>query len=296
MSAITRTDLATSDSHAPELAAVETVRGFLQTLTFSFAGPAYILISLWTSKISLDQLGNPAMLAVVLYVVLAVLGFGFARLLGTSRQYGKAAVLSLASTNCANYGLPIVLFAFGEEGLVIGSVFMVAHVLIHLTLGLGIASWDTRKPVLSRLRVIVRFPYVYAIAAALLLRASSIEPPLVLSRLLEILGGIWIPLMLLLLGMELARMRLGKVWRSALMLSVMKLTLPPLLAWGLTNLLGIQGLAQAVLIIQSSMPTAVNGLLVARQCDTRPDLVASTLLLSTVGSILTLSVLLGILA
>ena len=45
-----------------------------------------------------------------------------------------------------------------------------------------------------------------------------------------------------------------------------------------------------------SMPTAVNGLLVARQFDARPDLVASTLLLSTLGSILTISVILGLVA
>jgi predicted permease len=35
--------------------------------------------------------------------------------------------------------------------------------------------------------------------------------------------------------------------------------------------------------------------LVARQFDTRPDLVASTLLLTTLGSILTISVVLGLL-
>ena len=42
--------------------------------------------------------------------------------------------------------------------------------------------------------------------------------------------------------------------------------------------------------------TAVNGLLVARQFDARPDLVATTLLLTTLGSLVTMSVLLGLLA
>ena len=75
----------------------------------------------------------------------------------------------------------------------------------------------------------------------------------------------------------------------------MKLFLPPLLAFGLVTALRIDGLVRDVLIVQSAMPTAVNGLLLARQFDVRPDLVASVLMLSTMGSILTISVLLGLL-
>ena len=102
--------------------------------------------------------------------------------------------------------------------------------------------------------------------------------------------------MLVLLGMELVRIRIAHVWRKATLLAGIKLILPPLLAFGLVTLFRIDGLVRDVLIVQSAMPTAVNGLLLARQFNVRPDLVASVLMLSTLGSIVTIAVLLGFLA
>jgi predicted permease len=85
------------------------------------------------------------------------------------------------------------------------------------------------------------------------------------------------------------------VWRPCAILSLAKLTVPVLLAFALTSVMGITGLTRAVLILQGSMPTAVNGLLVAKQFDARPDVVASVLLATTLGSVLLLSLLLTLL-
>jgi len=287
-----------SDSGLPSTPVEETtesIRQFLHTFTFSWAGPAYVLIALWTSTVALGDLGRPALIAVILYIVMVIVAVALGRLAGWKSEARRGSVLALASTNCANYGLPIIIFAFGEDGLVIGTIFMVTHVLMHLTLGLGIASWDTKRKLASRVGAVLKFPYIYAIALALLLKALAVPAPVIIERFLHLLGDMWIPLMLLLLGIELAQIKIGEVLKPAMVLAGLKLIVPPLCAWGLTTLLGVEGIARAVLIIQSSMPTAVNGLLVARQCNTRPDLVASTLLLSTLGSILTLSVLLGFL-
>jgi len=271
------------------------VRRFLHTFTFNVAGPPYILVALWTSTVALRDLGEPAAVAILMYIAMSAIAFAVAIARRWDIKERKAAVLALASTNCANYGLPVVLFAFGDIGLVLGAVYVVAHVLIHLTLGLGIASWSTERSFLHQLKQLLKFPYIYAIALGLLLRSLGITPPVVVVRSLNLIGEMWIPLMLLLLGMELARVRIATIWQKAALLTGLKLLLPPFIAWGVTVLLGITGITQAVLIVESSMPTAVNGLLVARQCNTRPDLVASTLLLSTIGSIVTLSILLAIL-
>jgi hypothetical protein len=74
-----------------------------------------------------------------------------------------------------------------------------------------------------------------------------------------------------------------------------KLLVPPALAWGLAALCGFEGTTRAVLILQASMPTAVNGVVFARQFGVRPALVAMTLALSTLGSLVTLPLLLSVL-
>jgi len=272
------------------------IRKVLHTLTFSFAGPAFVFTALRESEVAMASLGEPALVAVIMYAVLTLIAFVVAAVGRWDSRERRAAVLALASKNCANYGLPVILFAFGEDGVVIGTVFVITHILVHMTVGLSIASWSGEDGLLRRLMNALRFPYAYAIGLALLLRALSIPVPAAIARPLALLGEMWIPLMLILLGVELSGVRIARVWRAATLLTVVKLIVPPLLALGLTALLGITGLTRAVLIVQSSMPTAVNGLLVARQFDTRPDLVASTLLLSTLGSLLTISVILAFLA
>ena len=274
----------------------EGIRRFLHSLTFNFAGPPYVLAALWTSTVALSDLGTPAIVSAILYLVMVLVAYAVGGLGRWSSDEMKAAALSLASTNCGNYGLPVLLLAFGEDGLVLGTVFVVAHMLVHLTVGLGIASWDKNRSFGRQFGHLLKFPYIYAIGLGLLLRSLAIQPPLAVARSLDLIGSLWIPLMLLLLGMELERVRLSLVWKKSALLSAIKLLAPPLIAWGVTTLLGISGWVQAVLVVECSMPTAVNGLLLARQCNTRPDLVASTLLLSTLGSVFTLSVLLVILA
>jgi len=101
--------------------------------------------------------------------------------------------------------------------------------------------------------------------------------------------------MLLLLGVQLAQVKITSVLPRATVVAGLKLILPPLLSWGLTAALGIHGLLRAVLIIEGSTPTAVNALLLALQYDRRPDLTASILLLTTVGNLVTMTVLLTLL-
>jgi len=274
------------------------IRRSLHLLTFGIAGPALILTKLLHAELSVETIGEPVLIAVVMYVLLTVISFGLGAIGRWSSEERRATVLAMASTNCGNYGLPIMLYAFGDDGLVIGTIFMIAHIVIHMTAGLSIAGWSRDRSRWKRLLGVFRFPYIYAVALAFLLRSfgPSFALPAAIARPIEMVGGLWIPLMLLLLGMELARIRIAHVWRKASLLAALKLVVPPLLAFGLVTALRIDGLVRDVLLVQSSMPTAVNGMLLARQFDVRPDLVASVLMLSTFGSIVTIPVLLGLLA
>jgi len=276
----------------------EAIRRSFHLFTFGVAGPALIFTKLHHAQLSVETIGEPVLIALVMYALLTAISLGIGAVGRWTSEERRATVLALASKNCANYGLPIVLYAFGDEGLVIGTMFMITHIVTHMTVGLSIAGWAGDGPRWKRLLGVFRFPYVYAVGLAFLLRAlePSFALPAAVARPIGLLGDTWIPLMLILLGMELARIRIAHVWRKAALLAAIKLIVPPLLALGLVTALRIDALVRDVLIVQSAMPTAVNGLLLARQFDVRPDLVASVLMLSTLGSVVTISVLLGFLA
>ena len=217
------------------------------------------------------------------------------RLLRWDRDTRAASVLSLCLNNNGNYGLPVLLFAFGEAGFTLGVIYMVTQMAFVVIFGIGAASWHKGMS-LSRLPLsILKVPWFYAFALALVVRAFSVSLPLAVSRPIELLAQAAIPLQLLLLGMALAKVRVEGLLRRAALLTAAKLLIPPVLAWGVTAALGIEGLLRTVLIVQASTPTAVNALVLSLQYNRRPDLVSSVVLLTTVGNLATMSALLNLL-
>lgn len=73
---------------------------------------------------------------------------------------------------------------------------------------------------------------------------------------------------------------------------MLRLLVAPCLAWVLTVMLGIEGLARGIVILQTSTPSAVLPLLYALRFDSRPDLVVGAIFVSTLCSALTLTVVL----
>ena len=67
-----------------------------------------------------------------------------------------------------------------------------------------------------------------------------------------------------------------------------------ILAFIVADVMGLQGITRQSVIVESGMPTAIFGVVLAQEFDTAPDLVTVVITLSSLASILTLTVLLAI--
>ncbi|MFC2105084.1 AEC family transporter [Candidatus Bipolaricaulota bacterium] len=262
---------------------------------FYLLGPALVFRSIYTSEISIRS----AISIGVFVVVLQGIMFSFSRLVGRLRKWDgdtqAAGSLVLTFANCGNYGLPVLLFAFGEQGFAFGIIFVLVSIMTQATLGIGVASWHKGMPWYRGVAQISKAPYLYAFLVAVLLRVAAIDLPVSLFRAVDLLASAAIPSQLLMLGIQLSRVRLHHFGADSIMLSALKLTIPPLLGWGLTVLLGIDGLLQSILIVQAGMPSAVNALILATNYRRDTELAATTVLISTVLSLVTITLLLTLL-
>ncbi len=120
----------------------------------------------------------------------------------------------LPSLSLPNAGLPIVFFAFAEQGLTIGAAFFFVIALIQYTIVPVIVTGD---PELGKL---FREPVVWAILAALLFRITDLPTPTVFADTTAVLGGLLIPVMLILLGGALAKLKVRDIGASVLLASV----------------------------------------------------------------------------
>jgi len=123
------------------------------------------------------------------------------------------------------------------------------------------------------------------------MRVTGLTTPAPIDRATNLLGQAAIPVMLMLLGLQLAsiktfpRARLGLIGLAA----VSQLLLAPLATLGLASALQVSGVTLQAVVVESAMPTAVITTILAVEYDLDATLVSGTVVLSTLLSPLTLT-------
>lgn len=195
-------------------------------------------------------------------------------------------------TNCGNFGLPLNLFAFGQVGMDTALVFFVVSALLVNSVGVYIASRG-RAGVRKALLNVLRTPLLWAGLAGFLVNLCGLTLPETVTKAVQLAGQGAVPVMLLVLGMQLARVSLNEHKGGIAAALLLKLVLAPLVAVGLAALLGMRGLVRQVGILEASMPSAVTATILATEFDTVPRFVAGVVFLSTLLSLISLTLLLG---
>ena len=108
------------------------------------------------------------------------------------------------------------------------------------------------------------------------------------------MGQIAIPIMLITLGVAVARLTPGRMM-LAVGLSALKLILCIGIAWGVGTLFQLEPVALAVLILQISTPVAVTSYLLAEKYGADAQAVAGLVVASTLMSVAAIPLLLAIL-
>lgn len=214
------------------------------------------------------------------------------------RQILLSVLITTMFGNTGNYGLPLVRFAFGEEALKYGSLYFVTTTLLFNTLGILIASlghMTFRQAIFGLLKV----PTVYGVTLAALINTFHIELPTALARTIDLAAGGSIPLMIVLLGLELARVQWSNSLQGVGVSVSLRLLAAPLVALLLCIPFGLQTEMQQAVVIQASMPAAVITTILATEYQLDSSLVTAIVFIGTLLSPLTLTpliVLLGNLA
>ncbi len=261
----------------------------LGRVVFYLGSPSLVFRSLYNMEISSALLQQQLMLVVGVYLVTGVLGW----IIGADQERRRRSALTISSaiSNNGNMGLPITLFALGDAGLAIATVYYAISALLTNTFGVLVASSGS-APLGKAIGQSLRAPVIYATIVGLLLNRFAVPLPDSLYRAVDLMAGAAIPMMLVLLGVQLSVTPFNHeqrvVWRSL----IVRLGVSPLAALALCLLLGIGGLERQVMILQAAMPTAVVATVLATEFGAAPRLVAAAVLVSTLASMVTISVVL----
>lgn len=254
---------------------------FLTDIVTNIGTPCLVAHSLTTLKVApetLAEMGGAALIAIAGFFILGLITLTAMRL--SLNSYLPA----LTFPNTGNMGLPLSLFAFGEQGLALAVAYFACTVTLQFTLGISISAGNLS---LSRL---VRTPTIYAVVISILVLTFNIPVPLWISNTIGVLGGLTIPMMLLTLGVSIATLKVHALGRN-LLLSCLRMGGGFLIALAVTQFFDLSPIAAGVLIIQSSMPVAVFNFLFAQYYGRAHADVAAMVVISTALSFLTLPLL-----
>jgi predicted permease len=256
--------------------------------------PSLVFNLLVTSKMTGLQFGRMALAAILVTAGMGVIGFLVTRPCRLSRPELSAFLLVVMFSNTGNFGLPVVLFAFGSEALSHGTVYFVTSSIMTYTVGVFLAAAG-RRSLRHALMGIAKVPAIYSVAAAAVVLATGIQVPLAIDRPIGLLSNAALPLMIVVLGMQLERATLpDKPWLVVLAV-FLSLVVAPAVALGVAPLIGLSTPARQAAVIIASMPAAVVTTILALEFDVAPAFVTSTVFVSTLASPFTLTPLIAFL-
>ena len=277
----------------------------LNTVTVYVLAPALVLYSLATTTLEQSTLARLTV-AVVAFHLLAILVAEVAgRAVGASRTALAALVLVTAFPNTGNYGIPVSNFAFGATGRATAVVALSVQAVLIYTVGVYVAGRGSGGGVLAGVRRVFSVPLVYAVAVALLARWFGVVPPTDSTAMttLQLVGDSAIPVMLLLVGIQLARTDVGSTLSAVGGAVGLKMVVAPILGVGVAVAVGFSDPVVArTFVLETAMPSAVTPVILVGEFAEGEvagvpvtEFVSTAILATTLASVVTLTAVIAIL-
>ena len=255
---------------------------FITNFAGNIGSPAMVFYSITTTGITFS-----IFVEYFWYSLIAIFGFSLVGIIFL-RFLKKDVITELPPfilPNTGNMGLPLCLFAYGNQGLGVAATISSLVILFHFTLGVFFAS---KKLELS---LLLRSPPVYAIIISVLFLFFEIKVPIFLVNTTMMLTYAAIFLILMSLGIALTRFKVFS-FKSAFISSIGRVLIGPIIGFVMIKYFNLSGFAAGVLLIQCSMPSAVLTYLVGSIYSSKQvvDSIASMIVVSTIMSFITVPI------
>lgn len=203
--------------------------------------------------------------------------------------------LSASYANTGYMGIPLCLLVFGDEGLqpaLVASLIVICLLFALAVVCIEVALQDEKRLHRALAKVLLALAKNPLVLAPLLgglwaLGGQPLAPPV--QRFLELLASATAPCALISLGLFLAHKQVGR-GEGSVGLVLIKLIGHPLLTWVLAfQVLQLPTLWASAALLLSALPTGTGPFMLAEFYRREAAVVSRSILLSTLGSLLSLS-------
>ncbi len=243
----------------------------LSNVVILIATPALIFHTLASMEVPVQTIQTMATAALLCVAISGALG---ACALAVSGGPLRTFLPPLMLPNSGNMGMPLVVLAFGAEGMRYGVAYFFVVALVQNSVGLSIYAGS------MKLGTILRQPLIYAVVAVLIVTVTGVQVPEIILVTTKMLSGMMIPAMLILLGSSLATLKIADL-RPALLVALGRLTFGVISAAIVILLLDLDGTKAGVVFLLATMPTAIISYVFAERYNHNARQVAGSVVVST---------------
>lgn len=268
--------------------------GALAPAALYLLSPALVLEGLLHTELPLEISLRVVAATLLVVVVMVAVSWVISRALRHDRPTESGFLLIGTFANAGNMGIPMAFLAFGETGLSVAVLIFVAQGSVSWPVGIYLAARGRTRgwtPLVNALKV----PTLYAVPIALLIRWFGWTLPTTLETPISLMADATIPVMLLVLGYQLAQgLEFDKKGTLATGLFT-RLVIGAIVGFLCASLFGLEGITHSTVVLIAAMPTAVFTTILSSEFGAAPRLVANAVVTSTFTSLLTLTILIDLL-
>ncbi|WP_121023951.1 AEC family transporter [Litoreibacter meonggei] len=249
---------------------------FVTRLAMTLSVPCLIFSALMRTEIAPDALTTVSLAAAAAYGLVTV---GCFLLVKLGHMDVRTYLAPLIFGNTGNLGLPLALFAFGDEGLGYAVVIFAIMAIYSFTFGVWLVSGG------GSITKVIKEPLVGATLLGAVFLVMDWETPRFLTNSIDLIGQMAIPMMLITLGVAVARLKPRGVTK-AVTASILKACICIAAATAAGLWFELPQIPFAVLILQVSTPVAVTSYLLSVKYEADSDAVAGLVVVSTLLSVI----------
>ena len=255
---------------------------FITNYAANFGTPALVIFAVLSSGVTFNIFAEYFIYSLIAIISFAITGIIF--LIPMKKDYIRE-LPPFILPNTGNMGIPICLFAYGSLGMGVAAAISSVVVLLHFTLNVFLAN---KK---FDIKIIIKSPSFYAILLTVLFLYFQIETPTFVLNTVMLLAYGMIVLILISLGVALTQLKVFS-FKNSVISSIGRVIIGPIIGFILIKIFNLSGFAAGVLLIQSSMPSAILTYLIASMYSPKEivDNIASMIVVSTLMSLITIPI------
>ncbi len=269
----------------------------IEKLSIHLFYPGFLIPAIWHADLSGGGAGAAGSAAVVAVLIVATLTL-LAKPLMTIEGPAYTSVFQGVIRWNSFVFLPVIQTVYGAEGLALAAVVIAAIIPVtNILCVIVLVRWGADQRVTSPLalaKAIFSNPILLACLIGLALNFAGVPRIPGISDTFQLLGAAALPLGLIVAGAGLSFAAVAQRKVTIGLVSVVKLGIMPPLMWGLCVLFGGDAMAQGVALLCGAAPGAAASYILARQMGGDAPLMAGIVALTTVGSAVTIPILLAL--